>query len=140
VAAALVLGAQGVVLGTRFLASAEAAAHPNYKQKLVDSGADDTTITRAYTGKTARHLRNRYIQLWEGHEQEIYKPPLQRMLVEPVIAAARVAGAMDYASGAAGQTVGLIHDISPAGDILRQILAEAEAALDARVLVRAATT
>jgi NAD(P)H-dependent flavin oxidoreductase YrpB (nitropropane dioxygenase family) len=129
-AAALVLGAEGAVMGTRFLATRESAAHENFKAKIVASRAEDAVVTRAYTGKTARHLRNRYIELWEGHEDEILKAPLQRILVEPMAAAARVAGAMDYASSASGQVVGLIRDVPSAAEVLERVVREAEEVLD----------
>jgi enoyl-[acyl-carrier protein] reductase II len=128
--AALALGAQGAVMGTRFLASRESTAHDNFKAKIVASRAEDTVITRAYTGKTARHLRNRYIELWEGREEEILGAPLQRILVEPMAAAARTAGAMDYASSASGQVVGLIKDVPGAAEILERVVREAEELLD----------
>jgi nitronate monooxygenase len=59
-AAALTLGAAGVLLGTRFVATKESAAPPRFKQALLAAGSDDTTITDAFSGLYARALRNRF--------------------------------------------------------------------------------
>src|SRR6266513_4370675 len=61
-AAALALGADGVWVGTRFIATPEAHAGPAYKDALVRIREDDTVVTRAYTGKTCRVVRNKYTQ------------------------------------------------------------------------------
>src|SRR5207245_1166203 len=59
-AAALSLGADGVWVGTRFIATPEARATPGYKDALMRTAEDGTTVTRAYTGKTLRAVRNSY--------------------------------------------------------------------------------
>ena len=66
-AAALALGADGVWVGTRFIATPEARAVSGYKDTLLNTGEDGTTVTRAYTGKTCRVVRNRYT---EGFEEQ----------------------------------------------------------------------
>src|SRR5512139_2490331 len=79
VAAALALGAKGVVIGTRFCAAKEAAAAPAYQRALVE-GVDDSTVrTRCYTGKPTRTIRNAYNTEWESHPQDIKPYPLQVM-------------------------------------------------------------
>src|SRR5436189_237757 len=75
-AAALAFGADGVLLGTRFLATPEAPIHPNYKQAIVDSDGTDTVLTdipdmiqeREWPGATNRVVRNRLIEQWLGRE------------------------------------------------------------------------
>jgi hypothetical protein len=73
-AAALALGAQGVWMGTRFIASHEARAAESFKKRIAEASAEDTTITRCYSGKPMRVLRNAYVADWEEHPEEIALP------------------------------------------------------------------
>src|SRR3954451_2706661 len=75
--AALALGAQGIWMGTRFIASTEARAHPKFKDKIVESDEAGTVVTRAYSGKTMRAIRTRYTDEWEGKQDEIQRFPMQ---------------------------------------------------------------
>ncbi len=131
--AALALGAQGAVIGTRFIATPEAQAAPGYQQAILHSGEADTIRTRCYTGKPARTIRNPYNESWESRRDEIKPFPYQA-------AYSFQQGVMDYMGMAgdadpekcfmpAGQGMGLIHGIKPAGELLADIVAEAEAVL-----------
>src|SRR5205807_490413 len=64
-AAALALGADGVWIGTRFIATPEARAVSGYKDALLHTAEDGTVITRAFSGKTMRAVRNEYTTSWE---------------------------------------------------------------------------
>jgi enoyl-[acyl-carrier protein] reductase II len=130
VVAALALGAQGVVIGTRFIASREATAAPSYQQAIVRAADDSTIRTRCYTGKPARTIRNPYVATLEREPGKIQPFPQQ-------VNYSSEQGVMDYVGRSgdcdpqrtfmpAGQGSGGIHDIRPAGDILRDIVAEAE--------------
>jgi enoyl-[acyl-carrier protein] reductase II len=130
VVAALALGAQGVVIGTRFIASREATAAPSYQQAIVRAADDSTIRTRCYTGKPARTIRNPYVATLEREPGKIQPFPHQ-------VNYSSEQGVMDYVGRSgdcdpqrtfmpAGQGSGGIHDIRPAGDILRDIVAEAE--------------
>ena len=131
-AAALMLGADGVWVGTRFIATPEAHVVTGYREALVAGHEDDTVITRAYTGKTLRAVRNEYTQHFEDHPEELQRFPDQigRSLAD----GAMHLGARPGSSGidptkecyAAGQGLGAIADVAPAGDIVRQFIAEAE--------------
>jgi enoyl-[acyl-carrier protein] reductase II len=131
--AALALGAQGVVIGTRFIATPEAQAAAQYREAILRSAEADTVRTRCYTGKPARTIRNRYTEEWERKTDQIQPFPMQVMY-------SMQQGVMDYmgiAGGAdpdrsfmpAGQGMGLIRDIKPAGEVLGDIVREAEAVL-----------
>ncbi|HLH24708.1 MAG TPA: nitronate monooxygenase [Chloroflexota bacterium] len=130
-AAALAFGADGVLLGTRFLATPEAPIHPNYKQAIVDSDGTDTILTdipdiiqaREWPGATNRVVRNRLIEKWLGRE-----PALRQHRAEEAaaLARAREAGDREWGSVGTGQIAGLIDRIEPAGDIVRRISAEGE--------------
>ena len=131
--AALALGAQGVIVGTRFIATPEAQAAPQYRAAILRSGEADTIRTRCYTGKPARTIRNPYNEEWERKTDQIKPFPFQVMhSVEQ--------GVMDYMGVAgdadperyfmpAGQGMGLIREIKPAAEVLADIVREAEAVL-----------
>ena len=72
-AASLALGAQGVWMGTRFIASTEAHAGEMYKQVVVDASDEDTIITKAYSGKPMRVFKNDYVADWERRPNDILK-------------------------------------------------------------------
>jgi NAD(P)H-dependent flavin oxidoreductase YrpB (nitropropane dioxygenase family) len=129
IAAALMLGAHGAWIGTRFIATVEATAHANHKKKIVEIDEDGTVVSRSYTGKTSRVLRNDFTDRWKGHEREIMPMPWQRIWVEPLVAAAKDAGRVDIANFPTGQGAGAIHDIPTAADLFARLVDEAQAAL-----------
>jgi enoyl-[acyl-carrier protein] reductase II len=131
--AALALGAQGVVIGTRFIATPEAQAAPQYRAAILRSGEADTIRTRCYTGKPARTIRNPYNEGWERKADQIQPFPMQ-------VVYSMQQGVMDYMGRGgtadaertfmpAGQGMGLIHAITPAADVLASIVREAETVL-----------
>ncbi|MCX7619949.1 MAG: nitronate monooxygenase [Acidimicrobiales bacterium] len=134
-AAALALGADGVWVGTRFIATPEARAVPGYKDALLRTAEDGTVISRAYSGKTMRVVRNSYTDWWEQHHEELKKFPEQ-------LGRAVSDGALHLGGGPdddvdpdkecypAGQGVGAIDELIPAGDLVRKFVAEAEAVLE----------
>ena len=133
-AAALSLGADGVWLGTRFIASPEARAVPGYKDALLRAHEDDTVISRGFTGKTLRAIRNQWTQYIEEHPEELRKFPEQ--MSNAVRAGALHLGGdestpvdPDKECYPSGQGVGSITALEPAGDIVRRIVDEAEHAL-----------
>ncbi len=76
-AAALALGADGIWVGTRFIATPEARGVLGYKEKLLSSREDQTTVSRAYSGKTMRVVRNSYTDYYDAHPDELKKFPEQ---------------------------------------------------------------
>lgn len=129
--AALALGAQGVWMGTRFIATEEARGHLNYKQKIVDIDEDGTIVTRGHSGKTARIIRNKFTDYWSAHEAEIKPFPYQlREVGEPASVLGRIEGDAENGVLAAGQGSGVINAIPPAGDVVRQIMQEARDVLE----------
>lgn len=133
-AAALTLGADGVWMGTRFIATPEAHAVAPYKQALVDAHEDETVITRAYTGKTLRAIRNAYTQHFEEHPEELQPFPAQigRSIEDGAMHLGAPPDAeVDTAKEcfAAGQGLGAVTSVIPAGDLVRTIVEDAERAL-----------
>ena len=137
-AAALALGADGVLLGTRFLASEESTLHANFKQAILDSDGHDTLLSEipdiaaglVWPGAMSRSRRNRFIERWAGREWALRQ---QRADALAGVQAARKSGDTNEAPLSMGQDAGLIHDILPAGEIVRRIAREAEQILAERL-------
>ncbi|MGE3916692.1 MAG: NAD(P)H-dependent flavin oxidoreductase [Hyphomicrobiaceae bacterium] len=128
--AALALGAAGVWMGTRFIATTEARGHDNYKRRITEIDEDGTIVTRAHSGKTNRMIRNEFTRSWEGREREIKPYPLQLKEVgEPASYRGRIEGDVTTGVLPAGQSAGLIHAVESAGDVVRRIAEEAAAVL-----------
>lgn len=141
-AASLALGADGVWVGTRFIATPEARAVPGYKERLLDTAEDGTIVTRGYTGKTCRVLRNDYTTYWEQHPDELQKFPMQVMKsmqdgVNHLGGDESTEVDPDREFMPAGQGVGAIDALIPAGDLVRRFVEEAEATLDRLQSLRA---
>jgi len=134
--AALALGAEGAIIGTRFIATPEAQAAPGYRDALVRSSEADTMRTRAYTGKTARTIKTAYAEEWETRAGDIKPFPFQAMtsIQNQVMDYPGLTESFDVTRTfmPAGQGVGMIHEIKPAADVVRDIIAEAEAVIDKR--------
>jgi enoyl-[acyl-carrier protein] reductase II len=133
-AAALALGADGVWLGTRFIATPEARAVAGYKDALLRTEEDGTVISRGFTGKTLRAVRNEWTQYVEEHPESLRKFP-EQMAIAHENNALHLGGDEDTAVDPdrecypSGQGVGAIHDLVPAGELVHRIVAEAEAVL-----------
>ena len=135
-AAALALGADGVWVGTRFIATPEARAVPGYKDVLLRTGEDGTVVSRAYTGKTCRVVAGPYTRFFEEHPEQLQPFPAQvgRSMDEGVFHL----GAGPETEGIdpereffpCGQGAGAIDELVPAGELVARFVAEAEAAID----------
>lgn len=135
-AAALALGATGVWMGTRFIASEEAHAAQSYKETVVGASDIDTTRTRCYSGKPMRCRTNDYIQDWESRADEIQPFPMQAVLSIQKDVIGGIGGVTDEARldpnkscFAMGQSAGGIAEILPVADIVGNIMREAEATI-----------
>ncbi len=128
--AALALGACGVWMGTRFVATKEAFCHINYKNRITEIDEEGTIVTRCYTGKPCRVIQNSFTEEWKKRESEILPYPLQQMKIGmDVWAAGRRDGKTDLGSCPAGQNSGLIKEVISAGDVVAKIITEAEEVL-----------
>jgi enoyl-[acyl-carrier protein] reductase II len=144
-AAALCLGADGVVMGTRFLATREANAHTEYKARLVAASEEDTVRTilfgNGWPHATHRALRTPFVSKWIDRESEtqVSQPdeplvghtaiagvetPIQRFVSMPPNIHAT--GDIESMALLAGQSTGFIQDIRPAADVVRDMLDGAE--------------
>jgi enoyl-[acyl-carrier protein] reductase II len=125
-AAARCLGAHGAWMGTRFIATTEAFGHPAYKQRVVDGASRDAVISRAYTGKPLRTLQNEWTREWAQRVDEIEPFPAQYAVAGRRVESGYQDGDVEQGMMPAGQAVEVIHDIRPAGDVVRTIVAEAD--------------
>lgn len=124
--AALALGAVGVWMGTRFIATVEARGHENYKRRITEIDEDGTIVTRAHSGKTNRMIRNEFTRSWEGRDAEIKPYPLQlKEIGEPASHRGRIEG--DVVNGVlpAGQSAALIDKVEQAGEVVETIARQA---------------
>lgn len=144
-AAALALGAEGVWVGTRFLASREAYAHDEYKRRVVSAAETDTELTTLFgpewPGQRTRSIRNRVVEEWAGREaevssegyagesigttvlggQEVPMPKFSVLLPTP-----ETDGDFEEMCLLAGQSAGLVKDLKPAAELVDQMISEAE--------------
>lgn len=127
--AALALGACGVWVGTRFVATREAYAHDNYKRKILEANEEATIVTRAFTGKDCRVLRNAYAEAWENRKAEIKPFPLQMMVDGEKMTAAMREGNTDLGLMPTGQICGAINEVKSAAEVVREMIEEADEVL-----------
>ena len=128
--AALALGADGLLLGTRFLATDEAPVQQAYKDAIVASDGSDTLVTtlgdslsgRDWPGAWGRLKRTRFVEHWLGREPELRR---RRARLKDEVGAFQESGADDGLMWM-GQSAGLVDSVEPAGDVVRRIVAESE--------------
>lgn len=135
-AAALALGADGVLVGTRLWASSEALVSPRARQRAIEAGGDATVRTRIYDvvrqrdwpdEYDARLISNALIQKWQGNETE-----LLAHLPETLGAFENAVAAEDFdvITMLVGEGVGLVHDVRPAGEIVNEMVRDATGILN----------
>ncbi len=129
VAAALMLGADGVWVGSAFLATHEAGIAEYQKKAIVAATEEGTVVSRALTGKPARMIRSKWTDAMAASGLEPLPMPFQSAVSGPVLAAGFLAQRGDIAPGFAGQGIGMITAIRPAADVLRDLVRGAERAL-----------
>ncbi|OBK31218.1 oxidoreductase [Mycobacterium sp. 1165196.3] len=135
-AAALALGADGAVVGTRFWATPEALVSPQAQRRAVAAGGDDTVRTRVYdvvrrldwpTGYTVRALNNAFLNTWHGNEAE-----LSARLPEAIDAYEKAVAAEDFDTAAilTGEGVGRVREVRPAAEIVTEMVGDANRILN----------
>jgi enoyl-[acyl-carrier protein] reductase II len=146
-AAALALGAEGVWMGTRFIASAEAHAASLYKQAVVATDDTGTTRTRCYSGKPMRVKTNPYVEDWERRPQDIQPFPYQAIHSHQTGVIGGIGGitdearlSLDTSCFAMGQSAGGVHEVKPVAEIVADIMRDAEAAITRMNALRAKAT
>lgn len=133
-AAALMLGADGVLIGSRFWASAEAIVHRNFQERACESDGDRTIRTNVVDIArdipwpqhfTGRVLRTRFVVDWHGRERELSDPEVQKREMQRYVSAMQ-SGDADNTGVWVGEAAGLIDRVQPAGDVVQEIVRHAE--------------
>jgi len=130
VAAALALGASGAQLGTRFLLAHESGTPPPYRQALIAASETDTVVTRAFTGRAARGIRNRFVEEYERSGAEPLAWPLQRAAAQDIYVAAQSRGDTDHMPVWAGQGLRLATHEQGAAEIVAELVAGARVEIE----------
>lgn len=133
IAAVLALGAAGAQLGTAFLTCEEAGVPDAYKQALLDAREDQTRITRAFSGRPARGIVNRFMReveapWWPQQQGSILPFPLQNALTRPLRTAAAKQGRAEFLSLWAGQGVRMARRMK-AAELMAALVEETDAAV-----------
>jgi nitronate monooxygenase len=137
-AAALMLGADGGLLGTRFWAASEALVHPRHHQAILEANGDATIRTSVVdiarqipwpSGFTARVRRNKFIQQWHGREAALRDNAATE---GPRYRQAFTEGDPENTGVWFGEAAGLIHEIKPAAAIIEEIMSQATILLNSR--------
>ena len=123
IAATMALGAVGVQMGTAFLTCPEAGVNDNYKKALLNTSHDNTIVTRTFSGRPARGLRNYYIEQMENSGSYALPFPLQNILTGPLRKAAAKENNTDYMSMWCGQGASLSRGI-PAAKLIETLVDE----------------
>lgn len=144
-AAALVLGAAGVNIGTRFLASVEAPVDDGYREAITRAASEDTTKVETLNdifptgrqgyGTVLRSIKTPLLEEWEADPERVRREAEQ---IRSRMMQAGQAGKIHEIMPTAGQTAGGIHEVLPAGEIVRRIVQEAEESLRRGLALRAA--
>jgi enoyl-[acyl-carrier protein] reductase II len=126
VAAALMLGAQGVQVGTRFLAAEECQIHQNYKELVLKAKDTDSAVTGRGTGHPVRQIRSKFTRRVLELESREADPKEFEALTVGSLKKAVVDGNVDEGSFMAGQIAGMVSKIQPAQEIVDEMFGEAK--------------
>ncbi len=123
--AALALGAEGVQIGTRFICARECDVHPDYQQKVLNARDRATRVCGVRTGHPVRAIHNRFTRLYLDAEMAGKSKEALEELGRGRYPAAAREGQIEDGSVLAGQISGLVNQIQPAGEIVRDIMQDA---------------
>jgi NAD(P)H-dependent flavin oxidoreductase YrpB (nitropropane dioxygenase family) len=124
--AALALGAEGIELGTRLLATVECPVHPRYKEALVAAKETDTVVVGRSDGAPGRVLAGPWVEVIRRHEEQGGEAPLWTLMTGEHNRRGALAGDFEHGFVWAGQGVGLIHEILPVRELLDRMVQDAE--------------
>lgn len=124
-AGVLAMGAEAAWCGTAFLVSEEANQPALQKQRILAAAAEDTIVTRLYSGKTMRNISNPLIEAWEREGLQALPMGAQAVLIRDLQFSIERAGRHELLMNAAGQASGMLTRQRPAEEILVEMVAEA---------------
>ena len=121
-AASFMLGAEGVQIGTRFLASEECQIHPTFKDLVIKAKDTDSVVTGRYTGHPCRNVKTKFAKkLANGEKDCTLSPEEFENLTVGALRRAVVDGDLESGSFLCGAIAGMINDIKPCADIVKEI-------------------
>lgn len=123
--AALALGAQAVQVGTRFVAAKESGAHKAYKQAIFDSDEESTVVTKSFSGRPARGIKNRFIEQFESMGTQPLPFPSHNTVTKEIRGAAAKAGNPEFMSLWAGQATRAMTQEEGAAEIVSSMMDQA---------------
>ena len=112
-------------MGTRFLTSIESGAHDVHKQALLESTEESTVLTKAFSGRPARAIRNKFIEQWDASGIRPLAFPTQNTVTRDIRNAAAQQSNADYMSLWAGQATRLLTSGQHAGEIVTETIEQA---------------
>jgi nitronate monooxygenase len=124
-AAALALGASGVQLGTRFIATFESHAPEAHKQRILEGRSEEAVVTKSISGRWARGFPNRFSEDFDRSGAPTLPYPYQQLATHDLRLEASRQGRPEFLTLWAGQTVGLIRELKGAAEVVREIVEEA---------------
>lgn len=127
IAASFMLGAEGVQIGTRFLASEECQIHPTFKELVVKAKDTDSVVTGRYTGHPCRNIKTKFAKMLANGEKDGSLTPEQ--FEEVTLGSLRKAvqdGNVEEGSFLCGAIAGMINDIKPCEAIVKELMEQAE--------------
>jgi len=129
--AALALGAEGIEMGTRFVATKESSAHPLYKELIVKSTETDTDVIKRTLGTPARAIKNSFTaKILELEQRGATYDDLQELISGKSNVKAAIEGDVENGYMWAGQVIGLIKDVPTVDELMKRIITEAEQGLN----------
>jgi nitronate monooxygenase len=129
VVAALALGAQGALLGTRFVATRESQIADFRKKAVLEADSDATVVTDAVSGLWARYLKNAYIEAYDASGAPVLPVHVQTRAAQDIFSEGARRQDATWVPLTTGQSAGLIHDLPGAGEVVQSVVREARAVL-----------
>ena len=126
IAASFMLGAEGVQIGTRFLASEECAIHPTYKQLVIDAKDTDSIVTGRFTGHPCRNVKTKFAKKLQTFERDGGTPEEFEEITLGSLRKAVQDGNLEEGSFLCGAIAGMIKEVKPCKEIIEEMIAEAE--------------
>ena len=131
IAASFMLGAEGVQVGTRFLACEECKIHPTYKELVIDAKDTDSVVTGRYTGHPCRNVKTKFAKRLATGEKDVTLTPDEfEHLTVGALRKAVQDGNLDEGSFLCGAIAGMVNEVKPAKDIVEEMFAQAEKLLN----------
>ena len=130
IAAAFMLGAEGVQMGTRFLATTECQIHENYKNLVLKAKDTDNAVTGVFSGSPCRGVKTKFTKKLLELEKKAAPPEDFEALTVGSLRKAVVDGNVEEGSFLCGLIAGMVHDVKPCAEVIQEMMGQAETLLN----------